>query len=217
VYVADTGNERVRKIDAATGVITTIAGGVMPQNAEAEYSPAVQTGAVALDQSNHLYVKSEGAIKTIDLNAGTTSTLVTGITAKGAMAFDGNKTIYYSTPNVGSFAPSDGVWAVDVTTGTTTQIAGSGNVVLPSGDGGPALQAGLSDVEGLALDGQGNLYLADSGFEDVRKIDLSTGIISTVAGVPGKLSPSGYSGDGGPATAATLMVQPVSPTTAPVI
>ena len=204
VYIADGNNQRVRKIDVATGVITTVAGGVMPQNADEELVPALQPVAIALDQNNHLYVKSEGSIKTVDLNAGTTSTLVTGITAKGAMAFDGNKTIYYSTPNVGSSFPSDGVWAVDVTTGTTTQIAGSGDVVLPSGDGGPALQAGLSDVEGLALDGQGNLYLADRGFEDIRKIDLSSGIISTVAGVPGNISPTGYSGDGGPATAATF-------------
>lgn len=204
VYVADRNNERVRKIHVATGVITTVAGGVMPQNADTELAPALQPVAVALDENNHLYVKSEGSIKVVDLNTGTISTLVTGISVTGAMAFDGNKTIYYSTPNVGSFAPSDGVWAVDVTAGTATQIAGSGDVVLPSGDGGPALQAGLSDVEGLALDGQGNLYLADSGFEDVRKIDLNTGIISTVAGVPGKVSPFGYSGDGGPATAATF-------------
>ncbi len=207
VYVADSGNQRVRKIDAATGVITTVAGGVTPQNADAELSPPLQPFAVALDQSNHLYVRSAGVIKSVDLHTGTVSTLLTGVPAVGPIAFDGNRTLYYSSSldyTNGSLANS-AVWTVDVTTGTTTQIAGgNAHAAEPSGDGGPALQAGLSDVQGLALDGQGNLYLADSGFEDIRKIDLSTGIISTLAGVSGSISPTGYSGDGGPATAATF-------------
>jgi hypothetical protein len=204
VYVADSGNERVRKIDAATGVITTVAGGVTPQNADAELSPPLQPFAVALDQSNHLYVRSEGVIKSVDLHTGTVSTLLTGVPAVGPIAFDGNRTLYYSSNlNYGNGSQANnGVWAVDVTTGTTNQIAGgNAHAAEPSGDGGPALQAGLSDVEGLALDGQGNLYLADSYFQDIRKIDLNTGIISTVAGVANHV---GYSGDGGPATAATF-------------
>ena len=207
VYVADSGNQRVRKIDAATGVITTVAGGVTPQNADAELSPPLQPFAVALDQNNHLYARSAGVIKSVDLNTGTVSTLLTDLTAVGPIAFDGNRTLYYSsTLNYGSGSlANNGVWAVDVTTGTTSQIAGGdAHAGEPSGDGGPALQAGLSDVEGLALDGQGNLYLADSDFEDIRKIDLNTGIISTVAGASDKISPTGYSGDGGPATAATF-------------
>ena len=206
VYIADSNNERVRKINAATGVITTIAGGVIPQNVEEELVPALHPIAVALDQNNHLYVKSEGAIKTVDLNAGTISALVPNVLTTGAIAFDGNKTLYYSwTLNYGSGTLlNNSVWAVDVTTGATTEIAGQNNLYLPSGDGGPALQAGLSDVEGFALDGQGNLYLADRGFEDIRKVDLNTGIISTVAGVVGNVSPTGYSGDGGPATSATF-------------
>jgi hypothetical protein len=204
VYVADSGNERVRKIDAATGVITTVAGGVTAQNANAELSPPLQPFAVALDQSNHLYARSEGVIKSVDLGTGTVSTLLTGVPAVGPIAFDGNKALYYSSAlNYGSGSlANNGVWAVDVTTGTTSQIAGGdAHAAEPSGDGGPALQAGLSDVEGLALDGQGNLYLADSYFQDIRKIDLNTGIISTVAGVANQV---GYSGDGGPATAATF-------------
>jgi hypothetical protein len=60
-------------------------------------------------------------------------------------------------------------------------------------------------VQGLALDYEGNLYVADSAFEDIRKINLSTGIISTLAGVhPSNPYTTGYSGDGGPASAATF-------------
>jgi sugar lactone lactonase YvrE len=218
VYVADTGNERVRKIDAATGVITTIAGGVMPQNAEAEYSPAVQTGAIALDGNNHLYVRSDGAgaIEAIDLNTGATSTLVPHVPAIGPIAFDGNKTLYYSSPLIYGNGPTQNsaVWIVDVTTGTITQIAGGNVAGEPSGDGGPALQAGLSDVQGLALDGKGNLYLADKGFEDIRKIDLNTGIISTLAGVPGSISPPGIPEMAVPQPQRRSIIQPVSPMTA---
>ena len=124
----------------------------------------------------------------------------------GPFAFDGNKTLYYASTLIygNGQTQNSAVWMVDVTTGATTKIAGAKNVYLPSGDGGPALQAGLNDVEGLALDGQGGLYLADSFYENIRKIDLNTGIISKIGGVNSESILPGYSGDGGPATAATF-------------
>lgn len=206
VYVADSGNDRARRIDAATGVITTAAGGALPQNVDEEFVPALQPVAVALDQNNHLYVRSEGAITTVDLTSGAVSTLVTNVTSTGQMSFDGSQTLYYASAlnYLNNKTHNDGIWAVNVTTGATTQIAGAENVFGPIGDGGPALQAGLYDVEGLALDGQ-NLYLADSTYQNVRVIDLNTGIISKIGGTnSGGGSLIGYSGDGGPATAAAF-------------
>lgn len=78
--------------------------------------------------------------------------------------------------------------------GTITTVAG------PSawGDGGPATQAWLNRPVGLAVDGTGNLYIVDGN--RVRKVDVRTGIITTVAGT----GEQGYSGDGGPATQARL-------------
>jgi len=88
---------------------------------------------------------------------------------------------------------------VDVN-GTITRVAGSveGGAGF-SGDGGPATAAQLDQPDGVALDKAGNLYIADSGNNRIRKVDLA-GIITTVAGS----NQAGYSGDGGQATSAKL-------------
>ena len=69
-----------------------------------------------------------------------------------------------------------------------------------TGDGGAAAAAQLKLPEGVALDAAGNLYIADSRNHRIRKVDASTGAISTIAGT----GVAGFSGDGGPAAAARL-------------
>ena len=69
-----------------------------------------------------------------------------------------------------------------------------------SGDGGPAASAQLANPIGVAVDGEGNLYVADVGNNRIRKVDAVTGTITTVAGNGER----GYSGDGGPAINAML-------------
>lgn len=83
--------------------------------------------------------------------------------------------------------------------GVITTFAGA--QAIPGGDGGPATSAGLGTAAGLAVDSQGNLYIADTVGERIRKVD-TTGIITTVAGT----GVANYSGDGGPAINATLSV-----------
>ena len=83
--------------------------------------------------------------------------------------------------------------------GTITTIAGTG-VAAWTGDGGLAVAAALNCPQGLALDPQGNLLIADSGNHVIRKITTATGIITTIAGT----GAGGYSGDSGPATSAKL-------------
>jgi uncharacterized protein (TIGR03437 family) len=85
--------------------------------------------------------------------------------------------------------------------GTLSIVAGNGGVGY-SGDGGPATSATLHDLQGIAVDGGGNLYIADSGNNRIRMVNTS-GIIATVAGT-GPNGISSYSGDGGPATSAEL-------------
>jgi DNA-binding beta-propeller fold protein YncE len=86
---------------------------------------------------------------------------------------------------------------IDARTGTVETVAGDGSAE-PSGDGGPAIQAGVPEPQALARDGRGGLYV--TSWNVVRKVDLAAGTISTVAG-NGKV---GAGGDGGPATKATL-------------
>ena len=88
---------------------------------------------------------------------------------------------------------------LDARTGIVTLVAGTGEAGY-SGDGGPALGATFNMPYALTVDSNGDIYVAERGTPIVRKIDGSTGIISTLAGTGDK----GYSGDGGPARRATL-------------
>ncbi len=106
--------------------------------------------------------------------------------------------------NAGNYYISDSgnyrIRRVTASTGLISTVAGNG-VQGYSGDGGLATRASISGPSGLALDGAGNLFFVDSSNHCVRRVDAVSGIVTTVAGMPQK---SGYSGDNGPATAATL-------------
>jgi sugar lactone lactonase YvrE len=96
------------------------------------------------------------------------------------------------------------VWMVSQGSGTISVVAGSGSNGY-QGDNGPAVDAWLSRPSAVALDAAGNLYIADSYNNVVRKVTASTGAITTIAGVCGRnASLGGQNGNGGPATAAYL-------------
>ncbi len=110
-------------------------------------------------------------------------------------------------PNGVAFDPSGNLYIADDvanvvrrvdTSGNITTIAGTGTNGF-TGDGGPAVQAELSQPFSVASDAAGNIYIQDTGNYVVRKVTAATGIITTYAGTPGV---PGHSGDGGPATAA---------------
>jgi hypothetical protein len=88
---------------------------------------------------------------------------------------------------------------VTVATGIITTVAGTGTSGY-SGDGIMATASNLNAPSGITLDGSGNMYIGDENSNRVRMVNASTGIISTIAGT----GVYGYSGDGGPATAAKL-------------
>ena len=115
----------------------------------------------------------------------------------GAMAIDNAGDLFFTdtTNNV--------VWKISAANGNISIVAGNGTQGY-SGDGGPATSAQLYYPNGVAIDGAGKLYIADSANTVVRKVDPGTGLIETFAGVHGSYGYPGQTGDGGPATAAFL-------------
>lgn len=105
---------------------------------------------------------------------------------------------YDATGNVYFTDYSNSVVRKISSSGIITTVAGSATGIYP-GDGGAATNAQLGVITGIAIDATGNLYIADGGNHRIRKVS-TTGIITTVAGT----GTSGYTGDGGPATAARL-------------
>jgi len=155
LYIADTYNNRIRKV-APSGIITTVAGTGTNGNT-GDGGPATQAE--------------------IDLDGGA----LMAADAAGNLYFAG-----YEGTRIRKISP----------TGIIGAYAGTGAAGV-FGDGGPAVQAGIEDLVGMALDGSGNLYIADSIW--VRKISAS-GIIATIAGG----GTYGVSGDGGPAIDASF-------------
>lgn len=88
---------------------------------------------------------------------------------------------------------------IDPSTGVITTIAGNGELAH-SGDGGPAVRAGITNPFGLLFDREGRLLIFDTESHTIRRVDLATGVINTVIGS----TRQGFSGDGGPAVAAEL-------------
>src|SRR5438552_10404733 len=108
-----------------------------------------------------------------------------------AVATDAAGNVYFISDNC--------VFKLEQQNGVLTPVAGNSRVGY-AGDGGPAINAQLSDPRGVAVDGAGNLFIADSGNYRIRKVSAS-GTITTVAGN----GSYGFSGDGGPATSAQLL------------
>ncbi len=200
--LVETGDSLVRRIDAVTGIVTTVAGNgdydaSLPSDGTEAVQVATSPASIALNGSK-LFIASNsglGSVQMVDLQSGQLTTLLHPVPLSRGIAFDGNKTLYV--------AAQDHIVAYDINTGDAPDFAGDSSAVSGggNGDGGPALTASLGWVSGLALDGKGHLYIGDLENANVRVVALSTGIIQTLAGHAGI---TGYSGDGGPATAATF-------------
>ena len=224
LYIADRDHNRIRKVDASTGIISTVAGsatqGFGGDGGAATSAMLDRPEGVAVDGTGNLYIADTAnhRIRKVDASTGIISTIAgTGaaydpydlyfvgdggaatsaiISHPVAVALDGAGNLY-----IAGWGRSR-IRKVDASTGIISTIAGSEHGF--GGDGGPATAAKLSAPYGVALDGAGNLYIADWGNHRIRKVDASTGIISTVAGSATDFDDGGFGGDGGPATAAKL-------------
>ncbi|WP_179638913.1 NHL domain-containing protein [Tunturibacter empetritectus] len=214
LYIADTHNHRIRRLNLTTGFITTIAGttsGFSGDGAPALSAQLNLPTALAIDASGNLYLADTAnhRIRRIDASTG----LITTIAGTGTQGYSGDGAAVLSaaidSPTGIAIDPSGNLYLADThnhrirkitsSTGLITTIAGTG---LPgfSGDSASASAATLALPHGLTADASGNLYLADTANHRIRRIDASTGLITTVVGDGTQT----FSGDNGPPTAASL-------------
>jgi NHL repeat len=115
------------------------------------------------------------------------------------VAVDKNGNVYFSSEGGST---QHRVWMINKSSGLLTIVAGTYSDGY-SGDGGPAVNAQLQDPYGIAVDFNGNVFIADEYNHIIREVNASTGIITTIAGTP-QTACSGACGDGGAATSAKL-------------
>ncbi|MBT4497741.1 MAG: hypothetical protein HOC74_08470 [Gemmatimonadetes bacterium] len=207
IFFADQGNHRVRRIDAVTGIVTTIAGtgiaGYLGDGGPATAARLNIPTRMSADSAGNLFFgdQSNNRVRRIDAVTGFITTVagtgVAGSAGDGGLAVSAQ----LNNPNGVYVDDADNLYIatlgdhrvrrIDAATGIITTVAGTG-AAGPAGDGGLAVSAQLNQPFKVVKDAIGNLYIADALNHRVRRIDATTGIITTVAGT----GVAGYSGDG---------------------
>jgi len=215
LYIADTLNHRVRRVDAVTGVITTVAGLGQPR-CFGDGRLAVEAGlnepaALAVSDDGVLYIadQSNHRVRAVDLATGVIRT----VAGTGTAAYNGDGVVATETGLAGPSGlalASDGtlfiadsfngrIRAVDSVTGLIQTVVGDGAEYKYQGPDEPPSRS-LSRPSGIVLDEEGNLYFTDSDNHLVRRWDRITGCIERIAGV----GVADYGGDEGAALDAGL-------------
>jgi hypothetical protein len=228
IYIVDEGNERIRKVTASTGIISTVAGngayGYSGDGGAATSAELDEPSGVAADSAGNIYVADTVNKRIRAVNTGTQAVTIAGVVIQpghiATVAGDGtaghsgdggpatSAELYFpfgvALDIAGNIYIADymtcSIRKVTASTGVISTVAGTNGACGYSGDGGAATSAYLDLPYAVAVDAAGNIYIADTNNVRIREVTASTGIISTVAG-DGK---AGYSGDGGAATSAEL-------------
>lgn len=205
LYIADTLNHRIRMVSPA-GAITTIAGtgapGFSGDNGPATLAQLFQPLHVAADSAGNVYVADASNARIRRIAGGTITTVVgngsygntpDNANAAGSPVGEVEGLVVDAAGNL-YFSDYSNNRVRRIANGRLTTIAGSG-ARGSTGDNGPATAATLDGPSGLTFDREGNLLIMDTGNHRVRRVNLQTGVITTVAG-----GRAGFCGDGGPAS-----------------
>jgi uncharacterized protein (TIGR03437 family) len=229
LYIADSANQRIRMIAAplTTGKITTVAGDGsllwVGDNLKATGTSLNDPYGVFVDPSGNIYISdtSDDEVRVVNAKTGIISEVAGSVGNYGYFANqDGGPAsqAYVDLPVGLTMDQAGNLYIADSTDDRVRMVSPAGIITTPvgsnqynnppglhpwssyGGDGGPATAATLYKPFGLSMDAAGNLYIADSNDNCIRKV--SNGIITTVAG---QCATAGaFSGDGGPATSAQL-------------
>jgi sugar lactone lactonase YvrE len=197
LYIADRGNFVIRKVAASTGIITTIAGTAGESSLSGDGGLATRATfdlpqSIAIDAAGNVYVgdDSDGHVRKIVTSTGIITTVAGGGTSKAegvpaitadiqpdGIAVDGTGTLYIGD------RVHEGVRKVDPATGLIATIAGGGSSGS-NGNGVAATGVAMVTPDAIAFSPSGYIYVGDYGDGAINRIDLSTGLIYSVAGSP---------------------------------
>jgi sugar lactone lactonase YvrE len=209
-------NQLVRKVDAKTGTISTIAGkgekGFGGDGGPATAALMSSPHSIALDAADNLYIADIGnhRIRKVDAKTG----IITTIAGNGQreqpaagkagpdMPMLGPRALFIDGDTMWiALREGHAVWRMSLASGMLAHVAGTGQKGF-AGDEGPAKTATLNGPKGIAVGPDKCVYVADTENHAIRKIDLTSGRMSTIAGRGPEHK--GAEGDGGPATKATM-------------
>ena len=215
LYVADLFNDSIREINANTLVITTVAGNGT-QGSSGNGGPATSAQfsepfGVAIDAAGNLFICDtfNSVIREVQPSVGIV-TIVAGSTFGDSGDGGAATSAQLKQPQSIVFDQLGNYYIADAGTNTIRKVNTSGIISTVAGtpesggftgDGGPATSATLNVPVAVAIDASGNLYIDDDLNNVIRRVDATTGIITSFIGVPGD---GGFSGDGGPAVTAEL-------------
>jgi sugar lactone lactonase YvrE len=216
LYISDLSNNRIRRIDHFTGIITTIAGtGVAGFNGDGKAINCQLTGpfGINIDKKGNLIFSDQFGlcIRKLDLRTGMLTTiagnsLIRGFAGDGGPATQASFNFIWHVAmdeNSGDIYVNDEfnyrIRKIDAHSGIISTVAGNG-IKGNSGMGGPAALASFTEPVGVAIDQDGNVFITDQVLMQIYRVDRKTGLINLIAGNGNP----GFFGDGGPSILALL-------------